>query len=200
MGVSDTIMCAEKLPELLYQKKKDSATAQKSDLCYISIIWINGSIIKRNNGGWGMMSEIIVYTKNYKSLVDLFVRAGLEIDPNDPEPEGLVTCMKLVDAETGNKYGAGGLCYNGEYILRCIAVEEEYRGKGYGKRLVEAVMEEAKKRGAARIWLTAKVPEFYKKFGFRVVPRESAPFITKCGECPQYHNGCDSEVMVYDYE
>lgn len=68
---------------------------------------------------------------------------------------------------------------------------------GYGRKLVEAVTAEAVRLGAKRIWLTAKVPEFYKKFQFQVAPREEAPFVSKCGECPQYHNGCESEVMVY---
>lgn len=145
------------------------------------------------------MSEKIVYTMEYDSLVEFFIRSGLEMDPEEPAPEGLLTCIRLVDSDTGTMYGAGGLCFDGEYIMRCIAVEEAYRGRGYGRRLVETIMEEARKRGAKRIWLTAKVPEFYKKFGFRIVSEDAAPFETKCGECPQYHNGCDSEVMVYEY-
>lgn len=136
-------------------------------------------------------------TMNYEALVDLFVRSGLEISPEDPRPEGLLTCFELLDEVSGRRVGASGLCRDhGEYILRCVAVEEEYRGKGYGTCLVRAVMNEAERSGAGRIWLTAKVPEFYKRFGFRVVPREEAPFVAKCAECPQYHNGCESEVMV----
>lgn len=148
------------------------------------------------------MAEKIIYTMDYESLVDLFVKSGLEIYPDDPAPEGLLTCFKMIDEETGERLGAAGIVLNqkNEYILRCVAVEEVHRGKGYGIRLVEKVLEEGKLRGAKRIWLTGKVPEFYKKFGFEVVARSEAPFKTKCGECPQYHNGCESEVMVYYYE
>lgn len=148
------------------------------------------------------MAEKIIYTMDYESLVDLFVKSGLEIYPDDPAPEGLLTCIKMIDEETGERLGAAGIVLNqkNEYILRCVAVEEVHRGKGYGIRLVEKVLEEGKLRGAKRIWLTGKVPEFYKKFGFEVVARSEAPFKTKCGECPQYHNGCESEVMVYYYE
>lgn len=143
---------------------------------------------------------VLKKTMDYESLVDLFVRSGLEISPDDPRPEGLVTCFELVDTDDGRRIGASGLCCSdGEYVLRCIAVEEGLRGNGYGRKLVSAVMEEAGRLGAKRIWLTAKVPEFYKKFRFEVVPREEAPFVTKCGECPQYHNGCESEVMVFSY-
>lgn len=143
---------------------------------------------------------MIKKTMDYESMVDLFVRSGLEIDPQEPAPGGLVTCFELLD-ESGIRQAAGGLCYDkGEYILRCVAVEEDRRGKGYGMQMVRRIMEEAGALGAKNIWLTAKVPEFYRKFGFRAVPREEAPFETKCGECPQYHNGCESEVMVYEYE
>ena len=146
------------------------------------------------------MAEKIIDTMDYGSLVDLFVKSGLEIHPDDPVPDGLVTCFRLEDEITGERYGAAGLCFDAEeYILRCVAVEEAQRGRGYGIRLVDAVMKKAEEMGAVRIWLTAKVPEFYKKFGFRIVKREDAPFQAKCIECPQYHNGCDSEVMVYDY-
>lgn len=139
-------------------------------------------------------------TMDYFSMVDLFVRSGLEISPEDPEPEGMITCFELLD-ESGARQTAAGLCkVNDEYVLRHLAVEEDQRGKGYGKAMVKAVMDEAESLGAKRIWLTGKVPEFYEKFGFHVVPREKAPFKVKCGECPQYHNGCESEVMVYEYD
>mgnify|MGYP001026905210 CR=1 FL=1 len=140
-------------------------------------------------------------TMDYEALVDLFVRSGLEISPKDPRPEGFLTCFELLDETSGRRIGASGLCCDRrEYILRCVAVEEEFRGKGYGTRLVRAVMDEAVQRGAKRLWLTAKVPEFYKRLGFRVVPREEAPFVAKCIECPQYHNGCESEVMVLNMD
>lgn len=140
-------------------------------------------------------------TMDYEALVDLFVRAGLEISPKDPRPEGFLTCFELLDEKSGRRIGASGLCCDHrEYILRCVAVEEEFRGKGYGTRLVRAVMDEAGRRGAKRLWLTAKVPEFYERFGFGVVSREEAPFVTKCIECSQYHNGCESEVMVLNME
>jgi len=38
-------------------------------------------------------------TMDYESMVDLFVRSGLEISPEDPRPEGLITCFELVDVQ-----------------------------------------------------------------------------------------------------
>ncbi len=77
---------------------------------------------------------------DYESMVDLFVRSGLEISPEDPRPDGLITCFELVDVQENRRIGASGLCCDAdEYILRCVAVEEEFRGMGYGRKLVEAV-------------------------------------------------------------
>lgn len=146
------------------------------------------------------MGVLLRRTMDYESLVDLFTRSGLEIHPEDPRPNGLLTCFELLDEEKDKRIGGSGLCCDGgEYILRCVAVEEGFRGRGFGIQLVEAVMEEARTLGARRIWLTAKVPKFYEKLGYRTVLRKEAPIVTKCGECPQYHNGCESEVMVYDF-
>lgn len=77
------------------------------------------------------MAEKIIETMDYGSLVDLFVKSGLEIHPDDPAPDGMVTCFRLEDEITGELYGAAGLCFDAkEYILRCVAVEEAQRGKG----------------------------------------------------------------------
>jgi N-acetylglutamate synthase-like GNAT family acetyltransferase len=60
---------------------------------------------------------------------------------------------------------------------------------------VEAVLQEAKSLNATEAWLTAKIPRFYEKFGFEVIDRSVAPRISNCQECPQFHNGCESEIM-----
>ena len=47
-------------------------------------------------------------TMDYESMVDLFVRSGLEISPEDPRPEGLITCFELVDVQENKRIGASG--------------------------------------------------------------------------------------------
>lgn len=142
------------------------------------------------------MQTVINRTMDYYKLVPLFIKSGLEIHEEDPVPEGLVTCFEMLNEETGELVGASGLVhYKGIYIVRCIAVDEKYRGYGYGRALVEIVIEEAKKLGAKEAWLTGKIPRFYEKFGFEVVDRSVAPRISNCQECKQFHNGCESEIM-----
>ncbi len=143
-----------------------------------------------------MGKKTIRRTMDYKKLVPLFIRSGLEIHEEDPTPTGLVTCFEMIDEATGEVVGASGLVYENDlFIVRCIAVEEKHRGNGYGRAMVEVVLEEMKKRQAKEAWLTGKIPRFYEKFGFEIVERERAPRISNCQACPQFHNGCESEIM-----
>ncbi len=133
---------------------------------------------------------------NFKDMLPMFIEAGLEFKPDDPDPEGLLVCFELIDKKSGKRIGGGSLAKAyGEFLIRSVAVEKAYQGKGLGRKLVEYMIEEAKAWDAKQLLLTAKVPGFYEKLGFAVIPREDAPPISDCASCPQFHNGCDSEIM-----
>lgn len=57
-------------------------------------------------------------------------------------------------------------------FMEDVFVQEEFRGKGYGKKIVEALIEEARKKGCYKLICTSrpsrdKVHAWYKKLGFR---------------------------------
>lgn len=136
----------------------------------------------------------------YKEMLPMFIRNGLEIAADSGAPEGLLTCMEMIEQTTGKRVGGASLVYQqNEFIMKTVAIEKEWQGKGLGTILVEAVVDEAKRRGAKRIYLNAKVPEFYKKLGFVVVQKEDAPDISDCINCHRYHHGCDSEIMKREW-
>ncbi len=61
--------------------------------------------------------------------------------------------------------------YPGEYYLDSLAIEPEYRGKGYGKTLMEAAIEEGKKLGYKNFALLValekpRLNEYYASVGF----------------------------------
>jgi diamine N-acetyltransferase len=67
-----------------------------------------------------------------------------------------------------------------------IYASQEYIGKGIGKELMKACINEARQRGCDSIWLgvwekNQRAIEFYKKWGFRKV----GTHIFKVGEDPQ---------------
>jgi GNAT superfamily N-acetyltransferase len=50
-------------------------------------------------------------------------------------------------------------------------VKEEFRGRGYGQRLLELAEDEARQRGAKQVYLDTfsfQAPDFYKKHGYQV--------------------------------
>ncbi len=59
---------------------------------------------------------------------------------------------------------------NRSYIGR-VAVLKEYRGKGYGRIIMKAIMEHAKNIGIKRIYLHSQtyIKDFYKKLGYKEI-------------------------------
>lgn len=138
----------------------------------------------------------IIKSMNFQDMLPMFIESGLEFRPDSLAPKGLLVCFEMFDEESKIRIGGGSLAQtDGEFVIRTVAIKEQYQGQGLGRKLVEYIIEEAKEWDAKRVMLNAKVPEFYKKMGFVVVPRKEAPPISDCLTCPRFHNGCDSEVM-----
>ncbi|MFN3550272.1 MAG: N-acetyltransferase [Endomicrobiia bacterium] len=70
--------------------------------------------------------------------------------------------------------------------IRSLAVEENFQGKGLGRKLVFTIEREAKKLGVRKIFALTFVSEFFKKLGYQVIPRETLPHKvwTECINCP----------------
>lgn len=83
--------------------------------------------------------------------------------------------------------------YGKSALLRSLAVHPDFQGIGLGTRLVERIIEVAKKRGIIRLFLlTDTAEEFFEKKGFVVVTRDQVPedmkksieFTTLCTSSP----------------
>jgi len=80
-------------------------------------------------------------------------------------------CFVLHSKEEKIVGGVIGLIYWDWFYLDLMWIEEEYRGQGYGSRLLTLAEEEARKRDAQHAHLDTfsfQAPDFYKKHGFRV--------------------------------
>jgi predicted GNAT family N-acyltransferase len=89
------------------------------------------------------------------------VPAGIELDDLD------AGCVHAVAFDVDNKaIGTGRLLPDG-HIGR-MAVVKEWRRRGIGAEILEALMAEARKRGHAEVVLSAQLQaaEFYRNFGF----------------------------------
>ena len=73
--------------------------------------------------------------------------------------------------------GIVGEMFFGWMFVHLFWIDEKYRGKGFGERLLGAAEEEARKRGAKNVYLDTfsfQAPGFYKKLGYREFGRLEA--------------------------
>ncbi len=68
--------------------------------------------------------------------------------------------------------------------LYYIVIDRDYREKGYAKKLIDKLFEEARKKGIRRIALDTPEKEFFEKFGFKEV-----------GRIPDWHENKDQVIM-----
>ncbi|MGN1420953.1 MAG: GNAT family N-acetyltransferase [Eubacterium sp.] len=95
--------------------------------------------------------------------------ADTEFDSYDEKGKGTLYAL-LYDRENAAATSRLALTEKGFKIGR-IAVLKQYRGKGYGDKIVRAVVEKAFEKGAQTVLVDAQnyaVP-FYEKFGFKAI-------------------------------
>ena len=82
--------------------------------------------------------------------------------------------------------------------LRSLAVVETAKASGIGRKIVAALLREAREYGLDVVFAFTYVAPFFEKCGFRVVDRGSLPLKVwkDCLRCPHL-NCCDEVAMVY---
>lgn len=81
--------------------------------------------------------------------------------------------------------------------IRSLAVRPDSSGRGVGRALVDACVEEARRIGMSRVFALTLVPEFFERCGFTLVslgrlPEKSA---AECPICPKRQR-CDEQAML----
>ena len=81
--------------------------------------------------------------------------------------------------------------------VRSLAVAAGNQGKGFGGRMVEAVIEEARVLGIQRVFALTYEQRFFERLGFGVVDKGALPLKvwSECIKCPK-RDGCDEIAMV----
>jgi amino-acid N-acetyltransferase len=97
--------------------------------------------------------------------------------------------------------GALHICWAGLGEIRSVAVAPEHRGRGIGSRLVTTCLAEARVLGLSEIFLLTLVPDFFRRFGFKVVSREELlPIVwADCVNCVKFPD-CDEIPMILNLE
>ncbi|MGH7740103.1 MAG: N-acetyltransferase [bacterium] len=81
--------------------------------------------------------------------------------------------------------------------IRSLAVEEVLVGKGIGKKLLFACMQDAKEMRLARIFALTYQTDFFKKLGFQAVEKLTLPqkIWGDCVHCSKFSD-CDEVAMI----
>lgn len=82
--------------------------------------------------------------------------------------------------------------------VKSLVVDESLRGRGIGRLLVEAAIEEARALGLSRVFALTNVADFFGRLGFVPVDRHELPqkIWGECIRCPRFPD-CDEVSVVY---
>lgn len=127
------------------------------------------------------------YASLYENLRDFFVaEAPPHGEANGPAGEGGIQ-------------GVGGLSIVWANLAEVYAlvVAPQARGRGLGRRLVEACVEDARQLSIRRLMTLTYEQAFFERLGFAVVDRQQLPLKvwSECVRCPK-NQACDEIAMI----
>ncbi len=120
--------------------------------------------------------------------------------------------FRVVEMAGGGQHEAGGVGNHRGQVVGCcglsiiwadlaevvsLAVSSQCRGQGLGRKLVEAVLEDAVVLGLRRVMTLTYEQRFFERLGFVVLDRSELPLKVwqDCVRCPK-RDRCDEIAMV----
>ncbi len=101
----------------------------------------------------------------------------------------------------GEVIGCGALrIYTEELAEICtLAVDRGWQGAGIGQRLVEGLVEEARRLELRRVFALTLRADFFRRLGFELAERDQFPLKVwaDCRNCPKLH-ACDETAVALD--
>jgi len=85
--------------------------------------------------------------------------------------------------------------------IRSVAIKERYQKKGYGKILIEKLIEEGKELGFKKVFVLTYKPEYFEKFGFKKISKSKLPhkIWLDCINCPKFPK-CDEVALIKTFK
>ncbi|MHB9059206.1 MAG: N-acetyltransferase [Bacillota bacterium] len=132
------------------------------------------------------------------ALIDAYARQGLMLK----RPLTLLyeTIRDLIIADVdGRVVAVGGLhvMWNDLAEIRSLAVADDLRGRGIGRRMVDYMLAEARQLGLARVFALTYQREFFSACEFQVIDKDELPqkVWKECVYCDRFQN-CDETAVI----
>ncbi len=83
--------------------------------------------------------------------------------------------------------------------VRSLVVDDAYKGQGFGRMLVQRIIEEAQAIGLKRLMALTYVAPFFHKLGFKIVAKDTLPekIWGICVKCYKFNN-CDETAVLLE--
>ncbi len=83
--------------------------------------------------------------------------------------------------------------------IRSVVVADGLQGRGLGRILISALLEEARREGLGRVFVLTRTPAVFERLGFGRVLRDSLPqkVFVDCSVCFRRER-CDEQALVKD--
>lgn len=127
---------------------------------------------------------------NSIDLIDFYSSNGLEISKehsylgNELYSIALIEDNKIIGAATLSKY-------HNKTFLEAIAIDENYRNKGYANKLIKEIT----KNIYEDLYTISKNHDFYLKRGYEIIEEDSDMISTNCKQCSEYLKTCFPIIM-----
>jgi len=110
--------------------------------------------------------------------------------------DGCVEDFVIAENETGIWIGVAGAEFYAESgLLRSVAVDKQFRGRGQGRVLVNAVLERARDKGIKTVYLlTDDADNYFKRLGFEIIDRNDVDDVVKTSL--EFSEACPESALV----
>lgn len=132
------------------------------------------------------------------AVIQPYARTGVLLPRSLAELSENVRDFVVIE-EKGNVAACGALHLYGTHLaeLRSVAVMPDCKGRGYGRAIVSALLEESRRHRVSCVCLFTRARDFFAHLGFTVAQRSELPdkIYKDCVSCPKL-NCCDEIAMV----
>ncbi|PLY00343.1 MAG: GNAT family N-acetyltransferase [Desulfuromonas sp.] len=144
----------------------------------------------------------IADAKSIQNLLTGYATQGLMLSSSLAEIYDRIRAYHVAESD-GRVVGVSVLKISWEDLaeVRSLAVGEEAKGHGLGRKLVEACLEEARSLGLKRVFALTYQVDFFRKLGFEEIDKAELPqkIWADCIKCVKFPD-CDETALIYSIE